>query len=461
MTKLKTKLTLLTCFVLSTILGQSSPKIYSKAQVLQDVDYLYQSLIEAHYQIYAYTNAKAFKNNYQKVKQQLTADSLTVLQSTTILQKVIAAANNGHTEIDFPASAYRDYAIQAGTVFPLELAFENNQTVIRKNFSDNPNLKPGTPIIAINAISVDSIVKQIMPVISAESAYFKKTKLELYSFPRYYWQIFGQQDQFKITVKSKDSASTHLVTAVPVIDGFESKRNEILKPHRQLKFYAKAAYLHPGVFAGNEQHFKKFIDSAFLAIRHKKSSHLIIDLRNHGGGNDSFSDYMVSYLAKKPFTWNSNFSIKISRLLKEHIRKHKDTTLPYYKAILRQNNGSIYTPKIDAYQAQNQLKRFKGKVFVLVNRQSHSQATVTAAQIQDYGLGTIVGETTAEYPTLYASQFSFTLPNTGIVAKVSKGYIVRVNGSTIQEGVTPNIFIKDYLLDEKDEILEKLLAKIP
>jgi hypothetical protein len=38
---------------------------------------------------------------------------------------------------------------------------------------------------------------------------------------------------------------------------------------------------------------------------------------------------------------------------------------------------------------------------------------------------------------------------------------VRVNGSTAEEGVIPDIFIKDHLLDEEDEILRGLLQKIP
>ena len=97
---------------------------------------------------------------------------------------------------------------------------------------------------------------------------------------------------------------------------------------------------------------------------------------------------------------------------------------------------------------------------MLVNRQSHSQATVTAAQIQDYGFATIVGEETGEYASLYASMFEFKLPNTRIPVSVSKGKMVRVSGSTKEEGVVPDIFIKDHLLDDTDEILEGLLEKI-
>jgi C-terminal processing protease CtpA/Prc len=127
---------------------------------------------------------------------------------------------------------------------------------------------------------------------------------------------------------------------------------------------------------------------------------------------------------------------------------------------LTHKDGEIYSYEFDDYQPQPEERRFNGKVYVLVNRQSHSQSAVTASQIQDYGFGTIVGEQTGDYPSLYASVFRYQLPNTGITVQVSKGYMVRVNGSTKEEGVIPDIYIKDHLLDENDEILDGLLEKI-
>ncbi|MEM1002932.1 MAG: S41 family peptidase, partial [Bacteroidota bacterium] len=209
-----------------------------------------------------------------------------------------------------------------------------------------------------------------------------------------------------------------------------------------------------------EEKYQQFIDSAFVAVTQKDIGNLIIDLRNNLGGNDSFSDYLVSYFADKPFKWTSDFTLKTSKFLKEHTRKFNDTTKTYFKEILKHKNGEIYAPELGFYEPQEQSKRFMGDVYILVNRQSHSQSAVTAAQIQDYEFGTIVGEETGEYPSLYASQFQYNLPNTGIPVKVSKGFITRINGSKKEEGVIPSMVIRDHLLDEKDEILDGLLKKL-
>ncbi len=450
---------LFTSFSLSSF-AQESEKKFGRNEVIEDLEYLNNSLNDAHYNLYAYTSKEDFSKNYQNVKQSITKDSLTLLQATSIFQKVISTVNNGHTEIDFPGSSYGVYAYNGGTIFPLEISFENNKSLIRKNFSDNPDIKVGSEILSINGVLMKDILAEIYPQVSAERTYFKNAKIEMYSFPRLYWQVFGKQDNFQIKIRSNGNEKKYSIKAVNLIEGYEMKRTEVLNSKMTLKFIDKSAYINPGNFSGDEQKYKRFIDSAFVEIKNRNSKNLIIDLRNNAGGNNSFSDYLVSYFADKPFKWNSEFTLKTSQFLKEHTRKQNDTTDAYFQKILLHKNGEIYNYEFDEYLPQPEQKRFKGAVYVLVNRQSHSQSAVTASQIQDYKFGTIVGEETGDFPTLYASQFQYTLPNTGIVVKVSKGQIVRVNGSKKEEGVIPDIMIKDHLLDEEDEILNGLLNKL-
>lgn len=433
---------------------------FTKTQILSDMAYLKNTLEEAHYNLYAYTPKKEFDHNYEEVKQSVRKDSFNLLEATSLLQRIISKANNGHTEIGFPGQSYGTYAYAGGTIFPLEIAFEDGKGWVRKNWSGNDSIKVGSEILAINGQSMEQILAKIYPQLSAERPYFKNAKIELYSLPRLYWQVYGQIDSFTVELVCEGKPTKFTLKAVDVIDGYEMKRNEVIDSKMQLKFIGESAYLSPGGFGGDEAKYQQFIDSCFTQIKAQKSKNLIIDLRNNPGGNDSFSDYLVSYFADRPFTWHSHFSLKTSAVLKEHTRKHFDTTKTYFKEILAHKNGTTYEPDLDYYQPQPKAKRFMGKVYVLVNRQSHSQSTVTAAQIQDYGFGTLVGEETGEYPTLYASQFQFRLPNTGITVNLSKGYSIRVNGSTKAEGVVPDIFIKDHLLDEQDEILNGLLAQL-
>ncbi|NKI30821.1 S41 family peptidase [Croceivirga thetidis] len=450
-------LTLLLFLTTSLVFGQSK---FSEKEVLDDLDALKNTLEETHYNLFAYTSKNEFNERYQELKNGVSKDSLSLLETTNLFQKFTSSVNNGHTWIEFPIQSYMEYAENGGTVFPLELAFENKKALIRKNWSGEDALLPGMEIITINGVSIANIVNQLYPQISAEREYFKNAKIELYSFPRLYWQVFGETDEFSVTIKNNNSEKIYRLKAVPAIDGYEMKRDEVINATRQLDFFEEIAYLRPGGFGGDKEKYLAFIDSSFSEIKTRKSKHLILDLRNNPGGDDSFSDYLVSFLADRPFQWNSKFSLKTSSFLKKHIRKNYDISTDFWQKALSHEDGEIYDYDFEDYQPQPTEKRFYGAVYVLVNRQSHSQATVTAAQLQDYGFATVVGEETAEYPTLFASIFQFTLPNTGIAVNVSKGRIVRVNGSEKQEGVQPDIMIKDHLLDETDEILEGLKQQI-
>jgi hypothetical protein len=439
--------------------AQLSPA-FSQKEVLEDLETLRRAIEEGQYNMFAYTSEQEFNATYDEITSSLTADSLSRLETINMYQRLVSSLDIGHTNIDFPIGPYMEYAQSGGTLLPLEIAFQDEKPLVRKNWSGNKNIPIGSELISINGKPIDQILQRIYPQISAERPYFKRAKIEIYSFPRYYWQVFGQEDQFEVVVSIDGITKTATLDAINLIEDFEMKRDEVLNTSMELRFYDEAAYLNPGSFSGDEARYQRFIDSAFVEINASERDKLIIDLRNNKGGNDSFSDYLVSYFADKPFKWVSSFTLKTSRILKEHARANSDTTSDYWRAALEHEDGTIYDYEFDLYEPQAKEKQFNGKVYVLVNRQSHSQSAVAAAQIQDYGFGTIVGEETGEYPTLYASIFPYTLPNTDITVTISKGYMVRVNGSEEQRGVIPDIVISDYLRDEEDEILNGLLDQI-
>ena len=415
---------------------------------------------KSHYNLYAYTPKEEFDLNYDRVKNSVEKDSISFKEAVGIFQRVISKANTGHAEIDFPAKSYIDFVQKKGRIFPLEIALEDDKAYIRKNYSDNQDIRTGSEIIEINNMRIDDILKLMYPHISAERPYLKKAKIEFWSFPRLYWQIFGEVEDFSVSVKENGQIKEYRLQSVAALEDYEYKRKDILSSDRRLRFYANAAYLNPGNFSGDEEAYQQFIDSAFAAIKEESSKNLIIDLRNNAGGDNSFSDYLISYFAQKPFRWNSSFSLKTSKYLKQDTRLNKDTTNTYFQEILKQPNGKIFPYHFEAMQPQVPEKRYNGKVYVLINRQTYSQAAVAAGLIQDYQLATLVGEETGDFPTLYASLFTVELPNTKIPVKVPKGYMVRVNKSEKPEGVKPEITIKDHLLDEEDEILDSLLQRL-
>lgn len=438
---------------------------FSAADVKADLAYLYKTLESAHYNLYAYVSNREHDKVYQALNKSISTDSLSLLETTKLFQKLAATGNVGHSEVDFPVQPYISFAQKGGSVFPLELAFEDGAAYVRKNHSGNSTIGVGDQLLSIDGKSIKSIQEAIHPYLSAERLYFKDAKLEFWSFPRLYWSVCGEKKSFEVKLKkTSGKTETRRLEAIPVMD-YETKRGgEILSTAPSFKYFGTIAYLNPGPFssseANGEERFKAYIDSVFADIQTRKSKALVVDLRNNSGGHNAYSDHLISYFADKPFRWYSSFRLKTSEVLKEQTRRNNPQEDDYTKAILSHRNGEVFAYDQPIQHPAPESKRFKGKVYVLVNRQTYSMAAVSAALIQDYGFAQIVGEETGDVPTLYASQFSFPLPKTGILVKVPKGYIVRPNGDETLSGVKPDHAVRDHLLDEEDEILSYTLETL-
>jgi C-terminal processing protease CtpA/Prc len=139
----------------------------------------------------------------------------------------------------------------------------------------------------------------------------------------------------------------------------------------------------------------------------------------------------------------------------------EDSSLVVLKnQILSHKNGEVFISEIPTHKIKPESERFNGNVYVLVNRYSYSQATLTAAMVQDYGFGTIIGETTADFPSTYASNHQFELPNTHIAVNYPKAFVVRPNGDETFHGVIPDHIVKENRFSKKDETLEYTLNLI-
>jgi hypothetical protein len=126
---------------------------------------------------------------------------------------------------------------------------------------------------------------------------------------------------------------------------------------------------------------------------------------------------MVAWFATRPFRFASSFMLKASAATKaDYARQRADPSIDadfrrQIEAEMREPNGARYKYELPLNQPHAE-PRFHGRVWVLVNRHSYSNATSVAALVQDYGFGKIMGEETADVASNYASIQSFTLPAT-------------------------------------------------
>jgi C-terminal processing protease CtpA/Prc len=232
--------------------------------------------------------------------------------------------------------------------------------------------------------------------------------------------------------------------------------------------------LHPGVFLNTDGNanlsdhktlekgaFVYFMDFCFKMIRQSPAKNLIIDLRGNPGGDNSFSDEMIAYFAREPFWFCSTFYVKTSAITKTFWENVKDTQVATLRQMILENeNGKVFESPVITFQPKEYVEQFKGNVYVLVDRYSYSNAVTSAALIQDYKFGTIVGEPTADHPTTFAAVHQFNLPFTQMTVSYPKAFIIRPNGDKKLRGLVPDIPVKDIPFNETDEILDFTLKII-
>jgi C-terminal processing protease CtpA/Prc len=223
---------------------------------------------------------------------------------------------------------------------------------------------------------------------------------------------------------------------------------------------------YPGEDPYDTEAFHAFIDQSFAQFIEAGAITLLIDLRDNPGGDNSFSDHMIAWFADEPFRFASDFRIRVSpeTTASNAARLRPDDadaiTRRFANLYAQAQTGDIVRFEIPFTQPRDG-ERFTGRVFALVNRRSYSNAANVAAIIQDYGLGAIVGEPTADLVTTYGAMEHFTLPNTGLSVGYPKAFILRPNGDRRIGGVRPDIAITTPIAQAaEDPVLQEALRRV-
>ncbi len=456
---------------------QATRDKFSAAEIREDLAFLYRTLDETHYNLYVNCSKKTFDRTFKRVSNSIT-DSMTVVQSHRLFQPFTALAGVGHCNIAYPFSpGYVSYVMNNGTMFPFDISISDNRLFITANYSSDSTIRPGDQVLSINSIPASKYLQKLYAYMSGENDYLKNTQIDLLFFSRVNWFVNDRQDVYALKIKHKTGEMANVtVKAITAMnyEGAAGKKKSVVNTSRDFKFIANIAYLRPGVFLNADGNtnisdhksfekgaFVQFIDSCFASIRKSNAKDLIIDLRGNPGGDNSFSDEMIAYFAEKPFYFCSKFYVRTSAVTKSFWKDVKDTALvPLRTLILENENGKIMEAPANKVSPSADSLRFKGNIYVLIDRYSYSNAVTSAALIQDYKFGTIIGERTADSPTTMAAIHQFNLPFTQMTVSYPKALIIRPNGDRKVRGVIPDIRITDIPFNEADEILDYTVKMI-
>lgn len=453
-------------------------KRFEPAEIRADFAELYQRLAESHFDLYARRSKSDYDALFRSMQGALNRP-MTGTEVRVAFQKFMAFGRVAHARIEFPSDAYGAYRDAGGRAMPVFIRVVNGRVFVTENGSDAA-LAPGDEVLALNGAPIRDWLTRLSAHLSADNDYMTHTLLEN-RFAPLLWLELGPAKQFTLRVRDTRGAVHDLV--VPAQTRDETKAVLARKAptldldwdKRTFKMVGNVGYLRPGPFYNNDPNatniwdttqFRTFIDGSFEALRRAGARSLVIDLRDNPGGDNSFSDPMVAWFANKAFRFCRDFRIRQSEAAVASNRKRVELaggnpdaiSSKLAAAYAAHRNGDVFSFEIPE-TAPRVGGRFRGKVYLLINRHSYSNTVQVAALAQDYGFATIIGEETSDLATTFGAMEQFTLPRTGIEVGFPKAEIIRVNGDTRARGVAPDVAIETPVVEPvEDVVLQRALA---
>ncbi len=474
-----TGLAALTC--LATASACAGDDLIAVEDAHADLDALYTGLAAADAGLFDTTPRAVFEARYAELRDRLDRPvSLSRLHAE--FQRFAALARHAHTRIEGLNPVWAEQVAADSPLFPLAFIVEHGEVIVTDAPAD-ADVRPGDRILSLEGEPNPIWLSRLTRNISADTPDFAYAQLSNGEF--YYVLVeYGVRESFDLEISRDGEVHAVTVQAIPLsrmgerigtgpgfrLDGREARM-----------LTDRIAYLRPGPFYDFEASdparqyapeavaaFQAWLDTAYAGFIAAGATDLVLDLRDNPGGDYSFSDPVIAWFADQPFRFASDFRIRVSEQAMASNQARLDATgggdtsgsarlAALYEGV---RIGDTVTYDIPMTQPRSDM-RFEGEAHVLVNRYSYSNAVTTAAMIQDYGFGTIYGETTRDMATTFGAMEHFTLPHSGLVVGFPKARIIRPNGETRPHPLTPDVMLDaPAIRGERDVRLDALVAMI-
>lgn len=415
----------------------------SREEIQEDFSFYRDILENTHPGLYRY-------NSKQEMQSRL--DSLSNLMERDMnfyeYYRLIASFNSSircaHSYV-IPEKEFEPYAFYKAKSIPFYLYPIDEQMIVLFNGTSEERIKPGFELIAINNRSMKEIRDQMMRMYWADgyNQTGRKLVLEGVMFPAFYYAFIDQPEVFDLQFKDEagkvQSFKVEAQTFSKTQKMFNKNpiNNQVLKVFKNtpkkdwylktVKEVDQTAYLRINGFGhekaiSNESSakiMKDFMEDIIDQLNKKEITNLILDLRDNKGGWGAMSIELYRFLAKsdKQFEFygkgfavtNDTSYLKYSDLNAVDIASLDEELIP-------QEDGTfLINPEFDK-NSRGQVpyqKRFKGQLYILVNRGTGSAASEFAAVAKSNEIGIIVGEETGgAYEGDNSTSFlHFELPN--------------------------------------------------
>jgi hypothetical protein len=401
-------------------------KLLAKNQLVEDYSILYASLINYHPTPFLYTNENDLSNYYQT---QISAfpDTLSEREFYVMAKKLITLIKCGHTDGTISDRWTKGIA-NTSSLLPFEVNRIGFKVFIKKKSEEETELEVNSEVLRINNVSVETILHQMDSIQSRDGitlSYVKEATAS--NFRMYYLYLYGYQKEFIIEFVS--GAGEIKKTTVKSLT---KKLNDTPKPLLPESFKKissndwsifatdtinNLAYLRINSFI-NRKDFKDYYKEIFLYLQKYPSRELIIDIRNNTGGFFGNGNTLLSYLTPEKFDFNFQ-KPKHKTEKNKYAKLGKWNRLTKIAFSLKPSKHRVKGQRTFTFSYKPKKQVFTGKINVITNGITFSQAALVASHLKEYGAtmyGTETGGT--ENSTNAMVNYNVLLPNSGFKTRI-------------------------------------------
>ncbi len=400
----------------------SPQKKYSLRQVQRDYT-VYQNILEEYHPgLYWYTPKDSmtmyFQDGWNKLR-----DSMTEADFRLVLSYVTAKIDCGHTSIRASKKAmkYTD-TTRNFRMFPLSMKLWQDTMVVVGNLHRfDTVLKRATVITSINGMSTKEIEDSLFSYISTDG-YNRTHKYQTLSnrgyFGSLYSSVFGVSPLYTIGYLNAEggerfisvpaynpSTDTTLRRMVrPPAERLPAKRpsKKDIRENQlnnirllQIDTVNHSAMMNLASF-GRGYGLKSFFRRSFKTLAAQHITHLIIDVRNNGGGSVTNSTLISRYIADHPFKiGDSLYAIRKKGPFRKYIQNHFVNHLFMSFFTQHHRDGNYHFGYFERHHFSPKKKNhFDNKVYIITGGNSFSATTLFASTVIKQDNVTVVGEET-------------------------------------------------------------------
>jgi hypothetical protein len=186
-------------------IAEAAEAKFTRAQYQAELATLYTHLKAGAFDLNAYVSKAELDRFYAQLRAERGPQTLTRFEIEVRLQRLAAAAHQGHARVLGISADWSAYQKGGGRAFPLTIRIVGARVYVASNLSGVAGVRPGDEILSLDGVPMAVWLRRTARDVSAESPYMAGSILE-YDFPEYLWIEAGERPSFRLTLRSQGGA---------------------------------------------------------------------------------------------------------------------------------------------------------------------------------------------------------------------------------------------------------------